>query len=908
MENTPVYDLKIRSVLVLVGLGLLAFISYLLIETIIENQKMGATEINVAGRQRMLSQRITLLGNQLNAIKDERLRSQAINRLKENIELMRQSHFALTHGDAKQGLSAPYSKAIQSLYFGSTVSVDTKVQAFLDEAGKNLSKAVASNELWQPSISVNLTELLRSLDAVVAQYQAESEAGDARLLSYQALILGLTITLLAGGWLLVLRPIMGRVYRYTSDLTETEEHFRSLSKSSTAAILISADHTGAIVSWNPAAERAFGYAEVEVLGRPLMDIVPERYREAHHQGFQRAVHSDEQRIIGKSVEVYGLKKSGEEFPIQMSLGTWKQAGKKYFNAIILDISERKQAEEKLQTLSRAVEASSSAVIIAGIDGNIEYVNSKFSEITGYSKEEAVGQNPHFLSSGETPGEVYTGLWETIILGGEWKGELRNQRKDGRCYWARASISAVRDTQGKVAHYIAIQDDMTQEYELTEQLSYQASHDPLTGLINRREFERRAERLFQTLRQVKGEHALCYLDLDQFKIVNDSCGHVAGDELLRQISMVLQGTVRQNDTLARLGGDEFGVLMEHCSLGNAHRAASTLLKAIQDFQFSWKGQYFRVGVSIGLVGLNEATPNLSELLKEADAACYMAKDAGRNRIHTHHPGDRELALRHGEMQWVGRIHQALDEQRFCLYAQPIVPLDGCADQHYELLIRMKGEGGKIIAPGEFLPAAERYDLIEHIDRWVVDSALRLLSDHPAFVEQTHFVSINLSGPSLNNEEFLDSIISQLKASGIDGNKICFEITETAAIANLNTAMKFISTLKELGCRFALDDFGSGLSSFAYLKNLPVDFLKIDGMFVKGIVDDPIDRAMVKSINDIGQVMGMETIAEFVENNEIESMLKAMGVNYAQGYGIGKPQPLLALLEQTQDLPGRDVALS
>jgi len=567
-----------------------------------------------------------------------------------------------------------------------------------------------------------LTDLLHSLDAVVAQYQAESEAADAKLLSYQALILGLTITLLAGGWLLVLRPIMGRVYRYTLDLAETEEHFRSLSKSSTAAILISADHSGAIVSWNPAAERAFGYEEVEILGRPLMDIIPERYREAHHQGFQRAVHSDEHSIIGKSVEVYGLTRNGDEFPIQMSLGTWKQAGKKYFNAIILDISERKQAEEKLQILSRAVEASSSAVIIAGIDGYIEYVNSKFNEITGYSKEETVGKNPHFLSSGETPGEVYTGLWKTIISGGEWKGELRNQRKDGRCYWARTSISAVRDTQGKVAHYIAIQNDMTHEYELTEKLSYQASHDPLTGLINRREFERRAEQLFQRLRQVKGEHALCYLDLDQFKIVNDSCGHVAGDELLRQISKVLQSSVRQNDTLARLGGDEFGVLMTHCSLDNAHRAASTLLKAIQDFQFSWQGQSFRVGVSIGLVGINEATPNLSELLKEADAACYMAKDAGRNRIHTHHPGDSELALRHGEMQWVGRIHQALDEQRFCLYAQSIVPLDGCADQHYELLIRMKGEGGKIIAPGEFLPAAERYDLVEHIDRWVVDSAL------------------------------------------------------------------------------------------------------------------------------------------------------------------------------------------
>jgi EAL domain-containing protein (putative c-di-GMP-specific phosphodiesterase class I) len=279
---------------------------------------------------------------------------------------------------------------------------------------------------------------------------------------------------------------------------------------------------------------------------------------------------------------------------------------------------------------------------------------------------------------------------------------------------------------------------------------------------------------------------------------------------------------------------------------------------------------------------------------------MAKDKGRNCIHVYSGEDTELTRRHGEMQWVTRLHRALDEDRFCLYAQPIVPLDSRTDKHYELLIRMKDEKGKIIRPGAFLPAAERYNLITQLDRWVIGKAIDLLRAHPAFVNQIRFVSINLSGQSLADNNILNFIISQLDASGLEGDMICFEITETAAISNLISAQKFISTLKEIGCHFALDDFGSGFSSFGYLKNLPVDYLKIDGMFVKDIVDDPIDHAMVKSINEIGQVMGMQTIAEFVENDEIKGMLREIGVNYAQGYGIGRPLPFDELLGRSNNV--------
>ena len=433
-----------------------------------------------------------------------------------------------------------------------------------------------------------------------------------------------------------------------------------------------------------------------------------------------------------------------------------------------------------------------------------------------------------------------------------------------------------------------------------QFRYQASHDALTGLINRHEFERKVKGLISSTHMDKGENALCFMDLDQFKVVNDTCGHIAGDELLRQLGDVLQDAVRHSDTLARLGGDEFGILMEHCTLAQAQRAVTAIQQTIQDFQFSWEGQAFRIGVSIGLVAISEATPSLTELLKQADAACYMAKDLGRNRIHVYNPDDTQMVLRQGEMQWVSRINQALEENRFTLYAQSIVPLDKSTDMHYEFLLRMIDERGEIVSPVTFLPAAERYDLMHKLDIWVVGHVFALLANHPQLVERVRFFSINLSGQSITNVNFLDLVISQIKELNLEPGKICFEVTETAAISNLRAATHFISSLRELGCLFALDDFGSGLSSFGYLKNLQVDYLKIDGIFVKDIADDPIDHAMVKSINDIGHVMGMKTIAEFVESNKIKSMLKKLGVDYAQGYEIGRPQPFEEILARDEEL--------
>jgi len=471
-----------------------------------------------------------------------------------------------------------------------------------------------------------------------------------------------------------------------------------------------------------------------------------------------------------------------------------------------------------------------------------------------------------------------------------KQELRNVCSKGRIIWVRATAKLVESEHQK-SSILMVCEDTTEARLLSEQIAYQASHDALTGLANRSEFDRYIKKAVMTAQKDDSEYALCYLDLDQFKVVNDTCGHLAGDEMLRQLGDLLRNHIRQYDFVARLGGDEFGVLMSNCSLSQAFLACEKLRDIIRDFHFAWEDRSFTIGVSIGISAINGATGNAVNLLKEADAACYAAKDKGRNRVHVFRPDDEELAMRQGEMQWVEKIQQGLEQNRFCLYGQLIVPLEGRPrGLHFETLLRYRDNKGRIIPPGAFLPAAERYNLAAALDRWTIGHLFKWMAQTPDFLDKLALSSINLSGLSLSDESMLMFITEQFSQWSIPTHKICFEITETAAIANLTYAAKFISQLREQGCLFSLDDFGSGLSSFAYLKNLPVDFIKIDGLFVKDILDDKVDLAMVKSINEVGHVMNKKTIAEFVENEQIFNLLKVLGVDFAQGYAIGKPVPL------------------
>jgi diguanylate cyclase (GGDEF)-like protein len=430
----------------------------------------------------------------------------------------------------------------------------------------------------------------------------------------------------------------------------------------------------------------------------------------------------------------------------------------------------------------------------------------------------------------------------------------------------------------------------------KELLHLTYHDVLTGRHNRRAFETRLAHAMQTALLEQQHHVLCYIDLDQFKVVNDTCGHVAGDELLKQVASILHSETRASDMLARLGGDEFGILFEGCELEKALEIAESMRLKVKKYRFVWQKMPFDISISIGLVSITSANADVAEAMKNADAACYVAKDSGRNRVQVYQEHDKDLAQRHGEMQWVSRIKQALEDNRFELHGQLIRPTsDETLRPHCEVLLRLRDEDGRLVPPMAFIPAAERYNLMPAIDLWVIRRAIEMLAAQHAQGKATHLtLAINLSGLSLGNKEVLSCIKQLIEEHKLDSGSLCFEITETAAITNLAAAMEFMRNLRALGCRFALDDFGSGLSSFGYLSNLAVDYIKIDGHFVVNMLTDPLNRSFVSAINEIGHVMGVATIAEFVESTALIADLEKIGIDYVQGFGVHKPEPLMDFL--------------
>ncbi|MES9861387.1 MAG: EAL domain-containing protein [Candidatus Thiodiazotropha sp. LLP2] len=447
-------------------------------------------------------------------------------------------------------------------------------------------------------------------------------------------------------------------------------------------------------------------------------------------------------------------------------------------------------------------------------------------------------------------------------------------------------------------------DVTSSRSMMREMRFLATHDSLTHLLNRHAFDQRLRQAFADSQEQSAEHVLLYMDLDQFKLVNDTCGHVAGDMMLRQLSHRLQSTIGVNDVLARLGGDEFGLLMENCKLDQARQMANEISSRVKAFRFSWEGRSFSTGVSIGIVAIGPKTESPHSALSSADAACYVAKDMGRNRIHVYQPYDEEINRQQGEMRLVNKIESAIDQQRFSLLQQSIMSLrsNAIGDEHIELLVRMQDEEGEQIMPGTFIPAAERYNIMHSVDRWVIGEAFRWLSENPERLEELSLCAINLSGQSLGETNLHEYILEKLRLYNLPAEKISFEITETAVVSRLDQAARFMSLLKRRGFRFALDDFGTGMSSFAYLKQLPVDYLKIDGSFVRNMLNDPVDRAMVESINHVGHLMGLQTIAEYVENDQILEQLIDIGVDYAQGYGVVQPTPLHGIGRERIPPPG------
>ena len=537
------------------------------------------------------------------------------------------------------------------------------------------------------------------------------------------------------------------------------------------------------------------------------------------------------------------------------------------------------------------------VITTTIDGYVKSINPMAEQLTGWTEAEAHGkplvQVMHALKE-ETHARIYDPTenieYKTVL--DEPISAVLIQNNSGIETPVEYVVAPMRDHNDEIAGVVVIIHDESVQRSLNRQLTFQATHDALTGLINRYEFERRLKNVI-TAQTVHGSvNTLCYIDLDQFKLVNDTCGHTAGDELLKQITLLLQNTLNSAGTLARLGGDEFGLLLENTDVKKAQTLSNSLLEVIKNYHFNWNDNTFTIGASIGIAAIPKNALSCEEILSNADSACYLAKESGRNRTQVFTEEDDKLLTQQREMHWVSRINHALEENRFQLYFQEIMPLNGHEQafiSHGEILLRMIDKEGDIVSPSSFLPAAERYNMITLIDEWVVTHSIEWLASR----KEKLLISVNLSGMSLSNRDFLNMVVSKIKQHKINPELLCFEITETAAINNLSTAIHFMNVLKKLGCSFALDDFGSGLSSFSYLNSLPVDYLKIDGSFVMDIDKDPMHYAMVKSINEVGQVMGIKTIAEYAASEGIIRSLREIGVDNAQGYAIARPVPLSSL---------------
>ena len=679
-------------------------------------------------------------------------------------------------------------------------------------------------------------------------------------------------------------------------LRTSEARYRGLFENTVDGVYI-ASREGEIIAANPALVEMLGYDSVEDLKAAgcttILYVNPidrERvFARLEAQGYVRNFEFRLRRKDGKQIVVLENTRAiyDDDGNIIAHEGT------------ITDITERKRAEtrvfEEKERAQVTLQSIGDGVITTDADGNIDYINPVAQDLTGWDLRTARGKpvaeimmivNEHTRATCENPvvrclkeGRVITLPENSVLI-----------TKNGEETPIQDSAAPIRDRIGNIIGSVMVFHDVSRESRLFRQISYQASHDVLTGLINRREFENRLASSLESLNgDAEATHALLFVDLDQFKVVNDTFGHVAGDALLKQLSDIIQGQIRSTDLLARLSGDEFGILLERCSKARAIEVAELIRGAIEGYRFEWQDSFTTVRCSIGVVLVtNENNDDVANLMSAADVACYSAKDMGRNQIHFYR--DSDASLRHEEMKWVSRITNAVEDDRFELYYQPIIGIGERRNErrrHYELLLRMRDENGELVGPNQFIPAAERYNLMSTLDRWVIHQALSELADRSEDGEARYTIAINLSGTSLSEDRFLDFVIEELKSQKLPAGAICFEITETAAISNLARVVHFMKTLKKLGCKFSLDDFGSGLSSFTYLKNLPVDYLKIDGQFIRNVAEDSVDEEMVRAIQKVGNAMGIETIAERVENREVLDKLGALGVEFAQGFYIARP---------------------
>jgi diguanylate cyclase (GGDEF)-like protein/PAS domain S-box-containing protein len=681
-------------------------------------------------------------------------------------------------------------------------------------------------------------------------------------------------------------------------LRSSEAKFRGLFESIAEGVYQSG-RDGRLLSVNPAFVAMLGYRSAEEI-YALASAAALYWDPADRAEFARRV--DSQGEI-RDAEFLMRRRDGQQLVVlenarPMCDAAGRQVG---YEGTITNITERKRAEQAIfaekERAQVTLESIGDAVISTDAEGRIEYINPVAESLTAWSLAEARGQRIGAVLN--LVNEITREPLESSADAALGRGGNVTPAQDHSVLITRTghevaiseSAAPICDRQGKVIGAVVVFHDVTKERRLRRALSWQASHDALTGLINRREFDNRLHGALLSAQRGEGAYALLYIDLDQFKVVNDTCGHQAGDRLLRDVTGLLQTRVRATDIIARLGGDEFGVLLEGVSPEQATRIAEGVRQGIRDFRFVWGATTLSVGASIGIVQIRADTENVASVMSAADIACYAAKDAGRNRIHVY--GADGVSHRHREMHWVARVTQATEDDRLELYFQPIVPL--AADSgttFHELTVRLRDDTGELVAPTEFIPAAERYNVMSAIDRWVVERAIALLHERQRAGKSLPLLAVNLSGTSLNDQSFVDFVLQSVGEPAIAA-ALCFEITETAAVTSLSNARFLMGELKARGCKFSLDDFGTGVSSFVYLKSLPVDFLKIDGQFISHITQDPVNRSMVEAIAKVGRALGIATVAECVESEAVLKELRRIGVDYVQGFHLATPRPVAQL---------------
>src|SRR6267154_927692 len=680
-------------------------------------------------------------------------------------------------------------------------------------------------------------------------------------------------------------------------LRSSEAKFRGLFESIAEGVYQSG-RNGRLLSVNPAFVAMLGYRSAEEL-YALPSAAALYWNPADRAEFTRRVESEG---AIRDAEFLMRRRDGQQLVILENARPMRDGAGRIlgYEGTIADITERKRAEQAMfaekERAQVTLQSIGDAVISTDAAGRIEYINPVAETLTAWSLAEARGQQIGAvlkLVNELTRQPIENSL--TGALGRAGSGAPTDHSvlitRAGHEVAIQESAAPICDRQGQVIGAVVVFHDVTRERRLKRALAWQASHDALTGLINRREFDNRLHAALLSAQRGEGSYALLYIDLDQFKVVNDTCGHQAGDRLLRDVTGLLQTRVRASDTIARLGGDEFGVLLEGCTLDQATRIAEGVRQAIRDYRFMWGASTLSVGASVGVVQIKAETENVASIMSAADIACYAAKDEGRNRIHVYEQDG--VSHRHREMHWVARVTRAVEENRLELFFQPIVRIGAHdAPTFHELTIRLRDDDGRLVPPSEFIPAAERYNVMSIIDRWVVTRAVALLKERQLSGIPLPLLAVNLSGTSLNEQSFVDFVLHGVAEPALAG-ALCFEITETAAVTSLSNARYLMGELKRRGCKFALDDFGTGVSSFVYLKTLPVDFLKIDGQFISHIAEDPVNRSMVEAIGKVGSALGIATVAECVETEAVLAELKRIGVDFAQGIYLAHPLPIAQL---------------